>query len=193
MLLVPKPPKPVAPAPVEVNTLAEAIERLHGAPYKLAGEWELNYRTYTKRVSAPETMTVTELQALADILRVEPAELLAVIGLQVKHVLPAPVTVPKATTLAELVAASSESKLKLGDVMGGADYRTAAKRAQNPDTLRVGELFGLATVLKADPAALLRIVYRELRASPPPVRPKRGRTKGAALSAQPAGPTKAAE
>jgi hypothetical protein len=193
MLLVPKPPKPVAPAPVEVNTLAEAIERLHGAPYKLAAEWELNYRTYTKRVSAPETMTVTEFQALAEILRVEPVALLAVISSQVKHALPAQVTVPKATTLAELVAASSESKLKLGEVLGGADYRTAAKRVKNPDTLQLGELFALATVLKADPAALLRIVYHELRVSPPPVRPKRGRAKGAALSAQPMPPAKPAE
>ncbi|HEX8326475.1 MAG TPA: hypothetical protein VF629_02955 [Hymenobacter sp.] len=181
MLIIPKPPKPVAPAPVEAHTLADVVQALHGSPFKLAEQWNLNYRTSLKRIAAPQTITVLELQALAEILRVEPVDLLAVIALQLNRSVPERPVALKAKTLAELIAASpKDSIIELAAELK-IDYRTATKRAEQPDTLLLGELFALATVLKADPAALLRVIAHELRVSPPPARPKRGRVKGAKL------------
>jgi hypothetical protein len=190
MLIKPKPPKPVAPAPVEVSSLADLVKALHDAPFKLAEQWNLNYRTATKRIASPETISVVELQALAEILRVEPVDMLAVIALQLGHVAPEHPVAPKGKTLADLIAASTKDSINELASELDIDYRTATKRAAQPDTLLLGELFGLATLLKASPAALWRVIAHELLVSPPPVRPKRGRAKGAKDpgAATPSGP-----
>ncbi len=78
----------------------------------------------------------------------------------------------EAHTLDDLIKASKSTYYKLADTWG-IDYRTAIRRAENPDTLTIGELRRLAELLGLDPADVFAVIRQQLKDVPPPVNRKK--------------------
>ncbi len=95
----------------------------------------------------------------------------------------------EAHTLDDLIKASKSTYYKLADAWG-IDYRTAIRRAENPDTLTIGELRRLAQLLGLDPADVFAVIKQQLKDVPPPMNRKKkagsaegGQSKKIALDA----------
>ncbi|MGI4741285.1 MAG: hypothetical protein ACRYG7_39470 [Janthinobacterium lividum] len=83
----------------------------------------------------------------------------------------------EAHTLDDIIKASKSTYYKLADAWG-IDYRTAIRRAENPDTLTIGELRRLAELLGLDPADVFAVVQQQLKDVPPLMNKKKKGSAG---------------